>query len=401
MNTVKTVFKKELHRVFKDRKMLFSTFIFPVLIMVIVYSIMGSVVGNIEDKIAAHIPVAYVSNAGDEERAALSDTFGPMAVINYIDRSEEEEAKKLVADGNGDLLVVFPDDFSKSIAEQSSVPDVGIYYDPSNTTSSAAFAIFTEGFNNGMYKYYLADRVGGADKLDVFTINASVEDPVVEKSGAGTSQMLAMLVPYMVLILLFAGAMTLGTDIIAGEKERGTMAAMLLTPASRSSIAMGKLLALTLMSVVSASIYAITLIIMVPRAMSGVTGGVSLDITPMQGIMIFFIVIALAFLFTCIIALISVFAKTVKEAQSYSSPVMILVLIAGIFTMFSAFGGSHGIMEYAIPVYGSALCLSDIFTGSVTPASFAVVMVTTLLAGAVLTFVISKVFNNERIMLNA
>ena len=401
MNTVKTIFKKEMHRVFKDRKMLFSTFIFPVLIMVIVYGIMGNVAGDLEKTISSHVPVAYVSNAGEAEREALeSGSLYNMTNIIYIDASQEEDAKQKIAKGEGDLLVVFPDGFSESIRSESSVPDVSFYFDPSNNTSTGAFAVFTEGFNNELYKYYLADRVGGADRLDVFTINAGGGNYAIETGDAGSSQMLAMLVPYMVLILLFAGAMTLGTDVIAGEKERGTMAALLLTPASRSAIAMGKLLALTVLSVISAAIYAITLIIMVPRAMSGVGGGMSMNITPVQGLMILLVVIALAFLFVCVITLISVFAKTVKEAQSYASPVMILVLIAGVLTMFSAFGGTHGLPEYAIPVYGAALLLSDIFMGSVTAASFAVVLIVTLAAGAVLTFVISKVFDRERIMLN-
>ncbi|MBQ9827415.1 MAG: ABC transporter permease [Lachnospiraceae bacterium] len=400
MNAVKTIFKKELHRVFKDRKMLFSTFIFPVLIMVIVYGIMGSVVGRIEENIASHIPVVYVANAGSEEEAALSKELGMMSDIRYISAEQAEDAKQLIKDGSADLLVVFPDDFSSEIAGRRSVPDVGIYYDPSSTQSQTAFAIYSQGFSNGIYKYYLAERVGGADKLDVFTINAGGNDYTLDEDSKGTSQMLSMIVPYLVLLLLFTGAMTLGTDVIAGEKERGTMGALLLTPASRTSIAMGKLLALTLMSVISATIYAVTLLIMLPKAMAGTAGAASFSITPQQGIMVFIIVIALAFLFVCVVTLISVFARTVKEAQSYTSPVMILVVIAGVLTMVDAFGGSHGLLEYAIPVYGSALCLSDIFTGGVDPAAFAVCIASTLAVGVILTVVIARVFNNERIMLN-
>ena len=64
-----------------------------------------------------------------------------------------------------------------------------------------------------------------------------------------------MMLPYFITILLFAGAMGLGVDMITGEKERGTMASLLVTPVKRSSIVLGKVFALMALTGISSVIY--------------------------------------------------------------------------------------------------------------------------------------------------
>ncbi len=75
--------------------------------------------------------------------------------------------------------------------------------------------------------------------LTVFTVNSDNPDMVIQDEQKAGGKALGMMLPYFVTILLFAGAMGLGTDMVAGEKERGTMASMLVAPIKRSSIVLG------------------------------------------------------------------------------------------------------------------------------------------------------------------
>ena len=63
--------------------------------------------------------------------------------------------------------------------------------------------------------------------------------------------------------------------------------------------------------------------------------------------------LVLAAFFVALISLLAVLAKSVKEASSYVSPVYIVVIVAGLMTMFTT--GEHEMAEFAVPVYGSAL----------------------------------------------
>ena len=106
--------------------------------------------------------------------------------------------------------------------------------------------------------------------------------------------------------------------------------------------------------------------------------------------------IAIAFLYSAIIVLVSVFAKTIKEANSYVMPVYIVILILGITTMFTT--GAPKEWFYVIPIYNTSLTLQGILTQEVTMAQYGMTLGVTLLAGGILITVIAKAFESEKVM---
>jgi hypothetical protein len=88
MNAIKHIILKELTRVFKDKKMVFSLFILPPIMIVGMYSLMGSVMSNFMSDVEKHIPYVYIQNApedfDDEIKAANYN-----ADITYIKASEK------------------------------------------------------------------------------------------------------------------------------------------------------------------------------------------------------------------------------------------------------------------------------------------------------------------------
>ena len=79
----------------------------------------------------------------------------------------------------------------------------------------------------------LSQRVADMNGLQIFTVNSDNKDMIVQDDQKASGKALGMMLPYFITILLFAGAMGIGTDMIAGEKERGTMASLLVTPVKR------------------------------------------------------------------------------------------------------------------------------------------------------------------------
>ena len=108
------------------------------------------------------------------------------------------------------------------------------------------------------------------------------------------------------------------------------------------------------------------------------------------------LLVAIAFLYATIIALVSVLAKNVKEANSYVMPVYLLVLAIGIMTMYMT--GEPSKIAYYIPIYNSAIVLKGIFVNEVTGIQFVITLATTLLSGLILTAIIAKAFDSEKVM---
>ena len=108
------------------------------------------------------------------------------------------------------------------------------------------------------------------------------------------------------------------------------------------------------------------------------------------------LLIAIAFLYSAVVALISVFAKTTKEASSYIMPVYMVVLVVGLLTMFRM--GDGGRWDFYIPFYNSAVALQLILSHELTMSQYLITLVETLALGGILTVLIARAFNNEKVM---
>lgn len=402
MRGLKVVFNKEMRRVFREPKMIFSLFILPVILMVGIYALVGYLGNSMTRDIEAHTSIVYMQNVPSELNDSLS-AFTSKADVRGVESPEMlEELKTQVANGDVDLVVVFPQDFMSAVNDYehgSGIPDVLVYYNPSEDYSSEAWNRFSDVLNNTVRPALLETRIGDLKLLDVFTVNAGTDNGgqlINEQKASG--KMLSMMLPYLITMMLFAGTMSLGTDTITGEKERGTMASMLVTPVKRRDIVLGKLLALTCMSMLSAAVYIVAMVIAMPQALGA--GDMAISFTAEQVVMVVFLMIFLAFFYVSLVALVGVLAKTVKEATTYVTPLYIIVIVAGLFTMLSTSGG-HETYEYFIPVYSSALALGEIFTQELTLVHFLISAGSTLVLSVIISGIIVKAFDSERLMFNA
>ena len=234
-----------------------------------------------------------------------------------------------------------------------------------------------------------------------------VQDELIEKEEKAKSRFISMMLPYMIVIMLFAGAMSVGVDAIAGEKERGTLASMLLSPVSRGQIVAGKILSLMILSGLSAICYVISMMVAMP-VMKALGGGESemaqglggLDLSIVQGLELLAIMLTLVFLFVSLIAFLAVRAKDTKTASTLISPVYIVVMVAGMLTMFMT-GADVPTYRYAIPVYGGAIAVKDLCANELTPVNFLASIGGALLLGIIFTVLIKKSFDDEKVMFNA
>ena len=406
MNGIRTVAGKELARVFGDKKLIFSLFIMPAVLMFVLYSLMGKAMGGMVDDIEKHVPCVYVQNApeGFDEFTKSLEVDSETTYLKSTDSLDD--IKVNIKSGDADLLIVFPENFLEAVNGYSNgmeIPEVKTYYNPAEDYSSEARSTYANTLLTAYQQSLLADRVGDLNSLTIFQVDLDESTSIITDEGKASGKMLAMMLPYLIVMLLFTGPMSLGVDAITGEKERGTMASMLVAPVKRSQIVVGKIIALSLLSCLSAIVYAVSIIISVPRMFNGmeVDGlATSASFSILQMVQLLLIMLSLVYFYVAIVTLIAVFAKTAKEAGTYVSPVYIVVIVAGVLTMFSG-NSEMQLPLFAIPVYGSAAAIQRVITGELTAAQFGTSILGTVIMSVILTALITKAFNSEKVMFNA
>lgn len=401
----KVILSKELKRVFGDKKMVFSLFILPIILIAGIYGMMFFLVDKQKSSINEHVSEVFVQNMPDNFSELMSKHTE--CNINVIPAGESADTyKDKLLDGTYDLVVVFPENFYENFKNAdagSALPDIKTFYNPSENNSGEARTRFTETYLEEYKQILLKERFGSLDYAMVFSVDADNPDMIVQDKDKATGKILGSIIPYLITILIFAGAMGLGVDTIAGEKERGTIANLLISPIKRVDIIMGKIVSLAIVSVLSVAVYVISFIgsAVVLSGMGGMgemVNGLSLNFTTVQIIQFVVLLLGLVLLYVGIIGFVSLLAKNVKEAQSFIMPVYIIVMFAGMITMYS---GDVTSGSYMIPVYNTSAAFKGIFERTITMNQYLTSTIITYVFAGVMVCLMAKAMNSEKIMLNA
>ncbi len=390
-NNILTIMKKELRRFFGDRRMLL-TILLPGLVIYIIYSLMGDammsgLLGG-EETTDHRIGMTHVSDKVNDYMQDVAEASG--MTYGYDDHADPLTA---IRDGTLDIYVDIPADFDEQIAAYDPAgglpaPEVKIYYNSSSTSSQAAYSFMISALD--IYESALSNR---------FDIN---RDPATTYDLAApediTGMIFSMLMPMLLVMLMFSACMAMTTESIAGEKERGTIATLLVTPVRRSELAIGKIAALSIMSLLAGLCSALGVILSLPKLMGGEDMGMvdaSIYTIGDYG-MILAVILSTILVFVSVIAVLSALANSVKEAGSMISPLMLLVTIIGVSGMFVS--GEIALPLFLIPVYNSVQCISGVFSLSYTPMQIVLTVVSNILTAGVFIFVLTRMFNSERVM---
>lgn len=385
MNKIITIIKKELKRFFGDRRML-TTLIMPGLLIFLIYNLMGSFIGDAMTADDDYTYNVYVENLPSDYRYVLeSDEYD----INIVeDDLTIEEIKQEITNKNADLLLVFDENFS-SLVSQGQQPNVSIYYNATSTESNEIYNfVYTNlAFSSATVNYnYFVN--GDAD----IEYNLATQEDM-------SAQMITMMLPYLLLIFLFTGCVAITSESIAGEKERGTINTLLVTPTKRSYLAIGKIIALSITSLVSATASFLGLIGSLPALLEGAGGDVTLDMYgPLTYLLLFLVIIVTLLFFTTILSIVSTLAKNVKESSQWSSVLMVVVMVLGVSSMVGMGNIPDNPMLYLIPVYNSVQCMSSIFALQFNAINFVITIISNIVFIGAGVYLLAKMFNSEKIM---
>lgn len=241
-NTI-TVMKKELARFFGDRRLVITTLLLPGIMIYVVYSFLGSVMMKTmlpEDTYVAKASVVDMPDSVREEMRELRVDW------QQADREQLTEIRQEIQEKQVDGLVVFPADFDTvvenyQVSSGESAPNVEIYYNSAEPESAH--------FYNEVSEVLEQYETSLANKLDINAGDSVYYDCATSKDTTG--QMFSMMMPLLLMMFLYSGCMSVAPESIAGEKERGTIATLLVTPMKRSSLALGKVFSLSIIALLA------------------------------------------------------------------------------------------------------------------------------------------------------
>lgn len=380
--------KKELDRFFRDGAMVIATVLLPGLLIYIMYSFMGSALANQFDTAEDYQFTVAAVELPVSVKTMLPETLYDVDPI--VSSDEVEACKAAIQAKELDALIVFPADFEAAVAnppspERSAPPQVEIYYNSARTESSSAYQALYETLNQ--YESALAN---------VFDVNAGGGYDLASEKDA-TGSIFSSMLPMLLMIFLFSGCMSVAPEAIAGEKERGTIATILVTPTKRSELAVGKIFALSIIALLSGASSTLGTMLSLPKLMGGVETMSAAYYTAADYLVLAAIILSTVLLLVALISIISAYAKTIKEAQTSIMPLMIVVIFLGVTAMFGS-GAKSQLAYYCIPLYNSVQAMVDIFSFEMIPAAVALTVGVNLACTVIAGFVLTRMFNSETIM---
>ncbi len=325
-----TIYGKELRDSLRDKRTLVSTIVIPTFIMPALMLVVVKATAVIVSKAREEIPRIMVLGGADSPgiRAELEKTG------KFRLERASADWKALISNKRVRAAVEIPAGFEGALGS-GSAPAITLYDYQGELKSGLAveqLRNFFTGLRSRATARLLADRGLPASIARPFEVQeANVAPP--EKVGGN---LMGGFVPYFLILLCFTGAMYPAMDLTAGEKERGTMETLLCCPAARTDIVLGKfLMVLTgALSAVAFSLISLSLSLLIIGSTIGTaTAGMgpagamtpTIDLLGILGVLA--MVLPIAVLFSAVVFCVCLFAKSAKEAQSYMTPLVFIIIV--------------------------------------------------------------------------
>ncbi len=360
--------KKEFHRFFRDPRLI-VTMLLPGIAIFLLYYFVGEAVYAEPEKYEFKVCLVGSSVCTQLIEEAIAD--GTENTVEWLECDDPEAAKEQVEKGEASALLLFSEGFDTSLDR----PSVTIVYDPLSDESAAFHAIASAVLREVGMRYTLAEEsVASAEQMGM--------------------EVMQSILPFIVVCFIFSACMSVTLESVAGEKERGTLATILVTSVKRSEIALGKVVPLSCVSMLGALSSFLGMAFSMPHLM-----GVSLGFLGMYGflsyLMMFLLILGMVPLIVALVSVLSAYARSVKEASAYSAVVMIVIMAVSLLVSFVPMMGAW---SAAIPVLNAVVSLQEILSGHmVLWKAFLSVGMNLAYTGA-LIFLLARMFSSERIM---
>lgn len=386
------IFRKELNDNLRDRRSVFSALtsalIGPVLLVLIIIIMGRTFLADNQEK-PLELPVQGAENAP--------------SLISFLEQNNvlilpaPDNPRQDVRNGLLDLVLVIPADFGESFsAGQPARLEMVV----DSSRQSASPAVERARMLLNQYNSQI-----GALRLMARGVSPAVLQPMlIERVDVSTPQsqvgIFLNMMPYFIVLVVFVGGMYVIIDTTAGERERGSLEPLLINPANRWEVVVGKLGASLPFAIfaVFLTLVAFAIGFNVFPIEDYVGFQVSIDVKAMIGI--FLISLPMILLASALQMIIATFTHSFKEAQTYVAFLPLIPALPGIALAFIPVRATF--LNMAIPTFGQQLLINQLMRGEpIDPLNVLVSVVSTTLCAILLVYLAVQLFKRERILMGA
>ncbi len=409
-NRIFTIYAKELRDMLRDRRTLISMIVIPTVAMPGLFALITTITVKVQREVATTAPSVMVLGGADSPatRDALLK-HGKIAIAPHRD-----DWKQQISDKKLRAAVELPAGLDAALARGEAVA-VKIYNYEGEVRSDRAVRELRSFFAaraDTVVAARLAER--GLAPAAIKPIEVKPENVAPPEKVGGN--LIGGIIPYFFLILAFTGAMYPAMDLTAGEKERGTMETLLCSPVGRIDIVLGKFLMILTASLatVAFSLLSMALTFSVggsllaksigggnaanaAKAAEKITSMTTLD--PVGMIAVLGMVLPMIVLFAAGLFAISLFAKSFKEAQSYVSPLIIVILMPAMIGMLP--GVELNWKLALVPILNVSLASKELVSGVWNWGLLGLIFASTCAYAAIALGLAVRMFKREDVIFRA
>ena len=356
---IKLIFIKELVGTVRDKRTIIAMIIIPLIFYPLLFMGIGyfNQMGN------------EISEEAISKIIIIGAEFSP-PLVKYFQNNPKIEILSIpnnpllkLEKGEVQLILIIPSDFKDRIEEGESCPLI-LRYDATETKSRIA----QKRINQAIAEYekeIISQRLSIMHLKKEFIRPLILQTENVASPQKVTGSLLGVLLPYLIVMLIFVGAMHTAVDITAGEKERGTITTLLVSQINRVEIVLGKCFAVMLISFISMilGLIGLTLAFLSGTSIVGGIEGVEFGISFSTIFLLFLVLLPLVGLASAVLIMVGIFARNIKEASSYITPIYMLTVFLGVISI------SQGIelsgKMFLVPVLNSSFVFKEILMGKI------------------------------------
>jgi ABC-2 type transport system permease protein/sodium transport system permease protein len=386
--------QKELRETIRDRRTIVTLLLMPLL----VYPIMSMALnrflltsGEIDEGFT-------ISVSSEVERKILDNWLStPLSV-----------PPKAIADSSGNELAKFrvtviPNESPADAVARNDV-DVGLELtDIETVTPTATFYAYRGDSVSQAARRIVVERLQWLKLAEAeIRLKQAIHDYqtplVINAKDVGTveqNSLLATIVPLVLVLMTITGAVYPAIDLTAGERERGTMEAVMASPVPRGYVLFSKYIAVVSVALLTAiaNLVAMFTTLWAGGLLGMLTGGDTfpwITILQMLGLLVLF-----SGFFSAVLLSLTSFAKSFKEAQAYLIPVMLLSLTPAMLSLMPGITLSGALT--ILPLINIVLLARDLLSGSVDPNNAFVAIISTFAYAAAALSVAARLFGSDAV----
>ena len=396
MKSWQVVFRKEFREVFRDKRTRFGLIVSPLLITPLILALIGTMASK--QATEARKETVAVAFVGLKNAPSLRK-FVQSAPNLKISETTEADAEAKIRSRAIYAAAVVPPDAEQRMQAAHPVA-ITILRDTGSQSSQQAagrLSALFEAYGKQLFGQRLADRGLSPEFATAF----NVEERGIQGESSASMLMLSTILPYLLAVSALMGGIYIANDSVAGEKERGTLETLLVSPASRRDLVTGKFLAVACVALVSSLLSLIGLVwpfyVRLPMFEWMSKAGLTLHFGAVCALLL--VQIPIAVLGAGLLLTVSTYARNQKEMQTYLAPILLVITVLAMTTMFLKV--ETPLIWAIVPVANAAMVVKQALEGVTSLPFLLVASLTSLAYAALAVFVASRAFQKESILLKA